>query len=137
MEDRYRRSTRKHDRESRLGTVIMVIGALAAHAALGYHGYRWIRSQSAPVVPLSEPILPASVPEGQFQPSVAARPLVPNDMNSTTLHWSRRDGTRIKPNPQDDWKCAGGYYYSTKIDATGSTHIELVKQDNRPLRCKG
>ncbi|MEO7013251.1 MAG: hypothetical protein ABI127_03010 [Dokdonella sp.] len=115
----------------------MIVGALIAHGALGYFGYRWIRSQSAPVFPATDVNATTIATPGQYLPPVLRKQVAPKEPMTGMLHWSRRDGMSTKPGPQDNWKCAGGYYYLTTTGTNGSTVIELVKENNRPLRCKG
>ena len=117
--------------------MITVVCAMILHGALGYFGYRWIRTQSTPIQPAAEHNLKPSATPGQYPPTIAPKPLAQKEKMTGKLHWSRRDGMSVIPGPQDAWKCAGGYYYSTSTSPNGSTIIELVKENNRPVRCKG
>ena len=134
-----RRSASSNRRSSNptAGTMITVVCAMILHGALGYFGYRWIRSQSTPIHPAAEHNLKPGAKPGQYPPTIARNPLAPKEEMTGKLHWSRRDGMSVKPGPQDDWKLAGGYFYSTTASPNGSTIIELVEESNRPVRCKG
>ena len=133
------RPTNALDRSSRfpVGTALLIVGALAGHGALGYFGYRWIKSQSAPAVPFETLATPINARPRQNLPPVVQGPVAPKEQMTGKLHWSRREGMSVKPDSKDNWKCAGGYTYSTTIDENGAKIIELVHEGNRPLRCKG
>ena len=127
---------RNADRVS-ISSILLILGALGGHAALGYFGYGWIRSQSAPAIPANAAAVPIHAAPRQILPPATAKSPAPKDHIVGKLHWSRHDGMGIKSDPAENWKCAGGYIYSTTMGANGSRIIELVQENNRPLRCKG
>ena len=119
---------------------ILVVGALAAHAAIGYFGWQWIQSNKS--VPRDVPVEPRSIEretvraaEPQRRQREAPSPAQASDGYSGRMQWTRRDGLSIDPAKADDWKCVGGYYFTMNKDANGTTVVEGVMRNRRPVRC--
>lgn len=57
------------------------------------------------------------------------------DQYNGTMRWTRRDGLTITPEKSANWKCVGGFYFTMKKDANGTTVIEGVMSNRKPVRC--
>lgn len=136
-------SARKSPSNGWFATAVFVLVVLAAHTTLGYFGYHWIRSNFAPTMQSATATQAASqnpaisALQRHKPPSAESGPKAPKERLPGKLHWSRREGLGITPDITENWKYAGGLYYSTKVDSNGATVIELVLENHRPLRCKG
>lgn len=51
------------------------------------------------------------------------------------LHWNRREGMTVIPEIKAEWKCAGGFYFTTTKDKSGTTIIEMVERNGGPVPC--
>lgn len=110
------------------GFVLILAGV---HACIAYFGWGWLKSQQAPIY--SE--LPATA-TGSTKPELeAARRIRVDDSYEGQMRWNRRDGMTVAPKVKPEWKCAGGFYFTTSRGADGSTVVEMVERGDRPVRC--
>jgi len=114
---------------------VLIVGAVAAHAAIGYFGWTWISSHRAPSAAAT--VAPVIVAENR-PTTLERKPAAPapvSDRYSGTMQWTRRDGLTIEPEKSAEWKCVGGFYFTMKKDAAGTTVVEGVIRNRQPVRC--
>jgi len=133
-----RGSQPRTSRRTWVGNAILIVGAAAGHAAIGYFGYQWIRNNQAPT----------------FSETLPTRSKRADEISETTIHqwdkpdyegkmqWTRSEGINFAPSPRNidarlpgKLKCVAGIAYTTRTGAAGSTIIELVTIKGRPATC--
>ncbi|HQZ65427.1 MAG TPA: hypothetical protein PLY87_10145 [Planctomycetaceae bacterium] len=131
-------SLRRASRRTWLGNAILIVGAAAGHAAIGYFGYQWIRNNQAPT----------------FSETLPATSKRADEISETTIHerdkpeykgkmpLKRSEEINLAPSPRNidamlpgKLKCVAGIAYTTRTGADGSTIIELVTIKGRPATC--
>ena len=118
-----------------IDTAILVGGAIIAHGAIGYFGWQWIESNKPMRAP-TPAIAPAATTIAPVDTTPSPPPHVPtNDSYAGTMRWKKNEGLTITPDKAADWKCVGGFYFTMTKDANGTTVIEGVMSNRRPVRC--
>jgi len=150
------RSQLPHRKRGRwISSGVFVVALVAAHGSIAYFGWGWLRSQlsTAPTLASMPPAARLHAQELPLQPTqridvsttrLRASELTwtdPNRVDPGTsaydgqMRWSRRDGLTTVSVKRDEWKCAGGFYFTTTRAADGSTIVSLVEHRGKPVPC--
>lgn len=135
-----RASPRRKSRRTWIGNAILIFGAAAGHAAIGYFGYQWVRNNQAPTY--SETLPAASKRAGEVPETTIHNRDEPDYEGK--MQWNRSEGLSFAPHPRNmeaklpgKLKCVAGIAYTTRIGADGSTIIDVVTIKGRPATCPG
>ena len=120
-----------------IGAAAFAVVVAGMHGALGYFGWNWLKRQQAPEILATAPAPVAKdqepLPEQRYW---KPRPNPKADAYDGRMRWTRAEGTTIGPSVLPEWKCAGGFYFTTSKGADGSTVVAMVEANGRPMRCQ-